>query len=83
MLVSSDEHQVMFERECRDPQVVIGNGSAGALELNEYTRIVLCRFPARKQNINGLLSEESLQHALVAVLLSTTVESSLDLGENN
>src|SRR5258707_11118147 len=44
---------------------------------------MLWRFPVRKQNVDGRLCEQPLQHAFIAVLLSTTVESGLDLGENN
>jgi hypothetical protein len=61
MSISCDECQVMFQRERRDPQIVVRNRCTGVLELHKQSRIVVRRFPAREQDSNGILREQPPQ----------------------
>lgn len=54
MFVACDQLQVVLQRECGDPEIIVGNRGAGALKLNEQTVIVLSRLPIREQNPNRL-----------------------------
>jgi hypothetical protein len=48
MLVPRDQTQVIFQRECSDPEIVVWNLSAGTLELDEQTRGMLADwYPVR------------------------------------
>lgn len=57
MLIPRDEGQVMFQSQRGDPEIVIGNRSARALELDKQTRVVLRCLAPREQDIHGLLGE--------------------------
>ena len=83
MLVPRDQTQVIFQRECSDPQIVVGNRGAGTLELDEQTRVMFGRFPAREQNRNGCLCQKLMQQILIPAVLRTTVKSCLDLSQNH
>lgn len=61
MLVTGDQYQVMLQHECGDPEVVVGNGRARALQLNEQPGVMLRRLPAREQDPNGVLGEQLSQ----------------------
>lgn len=83
MRVPRDQYQIMFQRERGDPQVIGGNWRARALELDEYTRVMVRRFPAWKQYSNSRLGEELTKESLVPMLLSSSQEPRLDFCENH
>jgi hypothetical protein len=47
----------VLQRQRGDPEVVIGDWTTSALELNKQVGVVFRRFPAREQNPNGLFGE--------------------------
>ncbi len=57
MSIPCDEPEIVFQHQCRDPEVVIGARSADAFQLHKEARVVLSRLPAREQNPTGCLSE--------------------------
>jgi hypothetical protein len=59
----------VLQRQCGDPEIVVGNRGAGALELNEQPGVALSRFPIREQNPNRGLGEQFSQQDLIAMPL--------------
>ncbi len=70
--VSRDQYEVVFEHQCCDPEVIVGNRCAGPPELNENSRIMFRCLPAGQEHANGGLGEQSVQQTLIAALLRTT-----------
>ena len=69
VLIASDQQEIMLQHQRRNPEVVVGNRRPGTFELYKNTRIVLGRFPRRKQNSYRRFGQEALQKKLVALLL--------------
>jgi hypothetical protein len=65
----------MLERQCGDPQVVVWDGSAGPLKLNEETSIVFGSFAAGQQHRYSWFREERSEEGLIAKLPISTVEA--------
>ncbi len=82
MAVSRDEQQVVLQDKCCNPQVIVGNRSAGSFELNEKTRIVFCGLPAGKQHAHRRLGEQPIQQDLIPALLRAPMKAGLDFTEN-
>jgi hypothetical protein len=61
MSVTCDQEQVVLQREGGDPEIIVGDRRAGALELNKQTGVVLSRLPIREQNPNRSLGEQLSQ----------------------
>ena len=61
--------KIVLQDQRRNPKIVVGNRRAGTFELDKQARIVLRRFPRRKQNSDRGLGQQALKKKLVAVLL--------------
>src|SRR5580692_3727809 len=73
----------MLQHECRNPEVVVRDRRSSAFELYEQSRVVLSRFPRRKQNSDRRFGQKALEKNLVPVLLGAAMKSSLDLGQDD
>src|SRR5580700_10805811 len=83
MSVARDQHQIVLQCERRDPEIVVRHRRSGALELHKQARVMLRRFPRRKQNSDRGPSQEILQKNLVAVLLGAAKKSRFDLCQDH
>jgi len=83
MPIARDQHKIVLEHQGGDPQIVVGNWSPGAFELNEQSGIVFCRFVAGHQNAYGSFSQEFVQQDLVTALLRSSEEACLNLRKDD
>ena len=79
MPVSRDQREIVFQGQRSNPKVCIGDGRAGASELDEQPCPLFCCLAAGEQDVDCFLGQESLQGNFVSVPLVPAVEPSLDL----
>ncbi len=83
VLVSRDQHKIVLKRHRGDPKIVVGDGSAGPLELYEQSGVLLGRIPVWKQESHRRFGEKGSQNNLVPLDSAAAVEASLNLGKYN
>ena len=82
MPVSRDQREIVFQGQRSNPKVCIGDGCAGASELDEQPCPLFRGLAAGEQDVDCFLGKESLQDHLVPVPLVPPAESRLDLRQD-
>ena len=81
--VAGNQLEIVFKRDCADPEIVVGNRLSSPVQLNEEAGVVVCGFPPRNENSNRRSCQKSAQQRLVPMLLASAKKSGLDFTQND
>ena len=83
MSVAGDECQIVLEGERRDPEIVVRDGRACALQLNEEPGVLFRSLPPGRQNSHCAPRQQGRQQCFVSRRTVSSVKTGFHFGEDD